>query len=187
MNDESKLASYVPRVLVEILLPWMRESPHANQVRHLEGAHALQSWLETLALDMASRPEYRRVVDRAQVIKAIAIACHQQNKAWCEAHGDFTQVDWNQAPAWQTASAIDGVDHALKGATPEQIHENWTRLKVAEGWVYGAEKDPEKKTHHCLVPYSDLPEVQKRKDALFIAMVNQLALAFGITTEVKNT
>ena len=38
---------------------------------------------------------------------------------------------------------------------------------VADGWVYGIVKDPESKTHPCLVPYQDLPAEQRIKDSLF--------------------
>lgn len=122
------------------------------------------------------------------MIKAIAIACHQQNKTWCEANGDHSQVDWTLAPAWQQASAIKGVECALAGQGPTELHESWCETKRAEGWVFGLNKDPEKKTHPCLMPYSDLPDVQKRKDALFLSMVVQLAWSLGLTIEdTKNT
>ena len=36
-------------------------------------------------------------------------------------------------------------------------------------------KDAEKKTHPCIVPYSDLPVVQRAKDYLFREVVHTLA------------
>ena len=53
-------------------------------------------------------------------------------------------------------------------------HENWMKQKIEEGWVYGKEKDPEKRTHPCLVEFDQLPEVQQKKDALFRAIVHAL-------------
>ena len=50
---------------------------------------------------------------------------------------------------------------------PSDSHTNWSNEKFAAGWVYGDVKDAEKKTHPCLVPYSELPEEQKVKDAIF--------------------
>lgn len=32
--------------------------------------------------------------------------------------------------------------------------------KIADGWKYGEAKDPEAKTHPCLVPFDKLPEFQ---------------------------
>ncbi len=47
--------------------------------------------------------------------------------------------------------------------------------KVAEGWVWGPVKDPAQKQHPCIVPYLNLPIAQRRKDALFYAIVGALA------------
>lgn len=117
---------------------------------------------------------------RAQLIEAIAAACHQQNQAWCIAHGDMSQADWLATPANIRASAIDGVEHALTGAGPMESHQNWRRFKEADGWVYGPVKDVVAKTHPCMVPYSDLPPAQQHKDNLFIAMVVQMAVVLGV-------
>jgi len=107
----------------------------------------------------------------------IAAVCHEANRAWCWFNGDNSQLPWGQAPDWQIESAIDGVTHALDNpnAEPEDSHQNWWALKIAEGWTYGEVKDPEAKTHPCMVPYSGLPEFQRKKDALFLAIVRALA------------
>lgn len=44
---------------------------------------------------------------------AIAKACHQANKAWCEEHDDRSQKDWDDAEEWQRESAIKGVEFRL--------------------------------------------------------------------------
>lgn len=46
--------------------------------------------------------------------------------------------------------------------------------KIADGWVYGEEKNLELKTHHCLVPWNDLPLAQQLKDRLFCSIVDAL-------------
>jgi len=51
--------------------------------------------------------------------------------------------------------------------TPEQSHEGWLAVKAADGWKYGAVKDPEKKEHPCFVPYNELPQEQQLKDHLY--------------------
>jgi len=103
----------------------------------------------------------------------IAYVCHEANRAYCEAHADFTCLSWSEAGP----SAIKGVEFALANpqATPDQQHEQWVHDKVADGWTYGAVKDPAAKTHPCLVPYHELPEMQRKKDALFQAIVRALA------------
>jgi len=110
-------------------------------------------------------------------ISLIAKVCHDANRSWCMANDDYSQPTWGDALDWQVNSAIDGVEHALKypDATPEESHQNWMADKIADGWVYGPAKDPEKKTHPCMVPYNKLPEFQRKKDALFLAVVRALA------------
>lgn len=109
-------------------------------------------------------------------VDIIAAACHQQNRMYCQMTGDDSQPLWLDAPEWQTSSAIEGVRKALLNPNPAASHESWLAHKAADGWVYGKEKDPVAKTHHCMVPYSDLPEAQKKKDHFFVEMVQQLGL-----------
>jgi len=106
----------------------------------------------------------------------IARVAHESNRAYCVGLGDFSQPGWDEAPAWQKDSAVAGVAQIRKdpSTTPEQSHEGWLRMKQLDGWVYGAVKDPERKQHPCMVPYSELPEKQRRKDALFGAVVRAL-------------
>lgn len=109
-------------------------------------------------------------------VSLIAKVCHEANRAYCAALGDFSQLPWEQAPAWQRDSAVLGValivDHPE--TTPEQSHENWMAQKRADGWVWGPVKDPDAKTHPCLVPYADLPAEQRAKDYIFGAIVRAL-------------
>lgn len=105
--------------------------------------------------------------------KPIAKICHETNRAYCETIGDYSQPSWEEAPQWQRDSAVNGVKLHLEGdVTPEQSHENWMKEKEADGWKYGEVKDPEKKLHPCMVPYSELPITQRRKDLLFKAVVD---------------
>lgn len=107
--------------------------------------------------------------------ETIAKVCHEVNKAFCEAHGDFSQTSWNEAEEWQKKSAIKGVEFTLTGeATPEGQHGAWVKDKVDAGWVFGEVKDAEKKTHPCIVPYEQLSHFEKTKDHLFVAVVNSL-------------
>lgn len=104
-------------------------------------------------------------------IEACARAAHEANRAYCIAIGDTSQPPWEDAPDWQRSSACNGVRGALSGNTPEQSHESWLAEKAATGWAYGPVKDPEAKLHPCFVPYADLPEAQRAKDAIFTTVV----------------
>lgn len=109
-------------------------------------------------------------------ITDVAKVCHAANKAYCETLGDFSQRSWDEASEWQRESAIKGVQFAVINPTapPSAQHDAWLREKSATGWKYGPVKDVEKKEHPCCVPYDALPAEQRRKDALFKAIVNAL-------------
>lgn len=106
-------------------------------------------------------------------IVEIARKAHEINKRWCELNGDVTQVPWAKAPEWQKASAVRGVTHVINNphGTPEMSHNSWLTEKVADGWVYGKVKDVKLKTHPCIMPYHELPAMEKVKDQLFQAVV----------------
>ena len=108
--------------------------------------------------------------------ETIARVAHEINRAYFASLGDASQPAWEEAPEWQRASALAGVDMHLANpdATPEQSHESWLAQKVADGWTYGPVKDAEKKQHPCCVPYADLPAEQKAKDYLFRGVVHEL-------------
>ena len=104
-------------------------------------------------------------------IEACARAAHEANRAYCIAIGDTSQPSWEDAPEWQRSSAVNGVQGVIAGNGPRESHGDWLLEKAAAGWKYGAAKDPEKKEHPCFVPYDELPEAQKAKDAIFITVV----------------
>jgi hypothetical protein len=116
-------------------------------------------------------------------IEACARAAHEVNRAYCIAIGDLSQFAWEHAPAWQKASAIEGVQGVLAGNGPKESHASWLAHKERTGWKYGPVKDPEKKEHPCMVPYEQLPPEQQFKDHLFTTVVREMALALGLSPE----
>lgn len=46
----------------------------------------------------------------------------------------------------------------------QNVHDVWAQGRIAEGWVYGDTKDPDKKTTPLLIPYDELPESEKAYD-----------------------
>lgn len=119
-------------------------------------------------------------VDVDRKLELIARMCHETNRAYCEACGDYSQPTWESAPDWQKQSAIQGVlfhvDHP--DAKPCDSHNNWLAEKQAAGWKYGPVKDAEKKEHPCMVDYDDLPFEQQTKDYLFAAVCDALLLRY---------
>lgn len=106
----------------------------------------------------------------------IAQVCHEANRALQMIQNDpAVSPSWDEAPEWQRESAIEGVQHAIEGATPEELHEEWVDAKLRDGWSYGEMKDAEAKTHPCIADYDALPREQRAKDELFQGIVRALA------------
>lgn len=110
----------------------------------------------------------------------VAKVVHEANRALQEllqTPGVPVSPPWEDAPEDQRRSAINGVRYTRENpdVTPEDSHDNWSREKWDNGWVWGEVKDPEAKTHPNLVPYSALPAGERAKDALFGAIVRALS------------
>lgn len=57
-----------------------------------------------------------------------------------------------------------------RSKSPEELHGSWLQAYFAMGWVYGEKYDRENKIHPDLVPYSDLGQLEKDKDSVFVAL-----------------
>lgn len=112
-----------------------------------------------------------------KIVEAAARAAHEANRAWCLAHGDASQLPWDEAPEWQRSSCLKGIEGVLRGNGPREAHEGWLAEKKADGWVYGAVKDPVAKTHPCMVAYDALPPEQRAKDGIFVKVARAVLVA----------
>jgi hypothetical protein len=83
-------------------------------------------------------------------------------------------LPWDSESAELRAGVIANVRNARDGMTPRLLHEMWVRDKQEHGWKLGPEKDSEAKTHPCMVPYQELPDYQRDKNRLFVAIVRSL-------------
>ena len=110
------------------------------------------------------------------IIETIARAAHEMNRTWCAVGDDTSQSSWEEAPEWQRESARNGVRFHMENpdASASASHNNWMAEKLADGWTYGPVKDPEAKTHPCIVPFEDLPPSQQFKDHLFRGTVHTM-------------
>lgn len=124
-------------------------------------------------------------------IEEVAEVCHAANRALCMASGDTSQLPWKDAECWQRKAAIDGVYFHLDPANdnPEKSHMNWCQQKQADGWRYGEVKDTVLKYHPCLVPYEQLPVIDRAKDLVFVAIVQSLRskIAVALGKEIVNS
>lgn len=72
---------------------------------------------------------------------------------------------------------------ALMEQIAENVHENWAKSRMDQGWILGPERSDEKKTHPCLIPYDELPEVEKDYDRQTATQTLKLILALGYSIE----
>lgn len=54
--------------------------------------------------------------------------------------------------------------------SPEELHGSWMQAYFSMGWKYGEKYDMENKIHPDLVPYNQLGQLEKDKDAVFVAL-----------------
>ncbi len=54
--------------------------------------------------------------------------------------------------------------------SPEELHGSWMQAYFKMGWVYGEQYDRDKKIHPDLVPYEKLGQLERDKDAVFVAL-----------------
>jgi ryanodine receptor 2 len=46
----------------------------------------------------------------------------------------------------------------------KNVHEVWAQSRMEQGWTYGDERSDELRHHPCLIPYEELPEIEKDYD-----------------------
>lgn len=52
--------------------------------------------------------------------------------------------------------------------TPESEHDSWWKAYARMGWKYGAVRDTVLKTHPDMVPFNELPLLERQKDVIFL-------------------
>lgn len=63
------------------------------------------------------------------------------------------------------------------------IHDAWASARMQEGWVYGPQRDDQKKTHPCLVPYEMLPQSEREYDRISARSTLGSIIALGYRIE----
>ena len=65
----------------------------------------------------------------------------------------------------------------------ENVHEVWAKSRIDQGWTYGPERSDVLKQHPCLVPYDELPEVEKAYDRYTALGTLRLIVKMGFKIE----
>ena len=135
----------------------------------IDSSNSVDETLGTILANIKTAQRYTKFKEDLktsnELQSRLVLAIHEANKEIQQQTGEFIP----QLSEHLTKSILDGVYYVLDNpnCTPEQQHNNWVHFKRADGWRYGPEKDFERKEHPCLVPYSELPDAQQRKDSVF--------------------
>jgi len=82
-------------------------------------------------------------------------------------------VEWvkrEEAFRTQFLDVIERQCGEQRSRSPEELHGSWMQAYFTMGWVYGEVYDRENKIHPDLVPYVDLGQLERDKDAVFVAL-----------------
>jgi len=79
-------------------------------------------------------------------------------------------ADREEAFRNQFLGIIDRQCGEQRSKSPEELHGSWMQAYFAMGWTFGTEYSREAKTHPDLVPYAQLDQLERDKDAVFVAL-----------------
>lgn len=80
---------------------------------------------------------------------------------------------WDEREAAFRTQFLEVVDRQCgpqRSGSPEELHGSWMQAYFAMGWIYGEAYNREGKTHPDLVPYAQLGQLERDKDAVFVAL-----------------
>lgn len=89
------------------------------------------------------------------------------------ANAPIIPVSWDEREEpfrKQFCEVIDRQCGEMRSKSPEELHGSWMQAYLLMGWVYGDKYDREKKIHPDLVPYAQLGQLERDKDAVFVAL-----------------
>lgn len=72
----------------------------------------------------------------------------------------------------------EGLDQLIETIS-KNVHEVWASGRIKDGWKYGSERNDNLKTHPCLIPYDELPEVEKQYDRETVLNTIKLVIRSG--------
>ena len=82
-------------------------------------------------------------------------------------------VAWDEREEMFRKQFLDVIERQCgeqRSRSPEELHGSWMQAYFAMGWQYGSAYSREAKTHPDLVPYANLGQLERDKDAVFVAL-----------------
>lgn len=117
----------------------------------------------------------------------IAEIFHQANHVYSRTLGLESEFPtWKETPQVTRDALRDRVQRRLDHPDDPQSmeHDLWVAKKVSQGWKLGPVKDADKKEHPYMTPYDEVPERERDRDEIFIAIV--LALRSQLDVKQKD-
>jgi len=90
-------------------------------------------------------------------------------------------VTWQPRPIDTTAVELAAPLTELVERLAENVHDTWAAGRIAEGWTLGPQRSEARKEHPCLVPYAELPEIEKDYDRRTATETLKVIVAMGYT------
>ena len=90
---------------------------------------------------------------------------------------------YKPAPVDTSGVALDRELAHLNEALARNAHENWAKLRIAEGWRHGPERNDVRREHPNLLPFEELPESEKEYDRQTASQTIQALLAMGFSIQ----
>ena len=121
-----------------------------------------------------------------ETIVKVARLAHTVFASYCKALGDYSILEWEDAPQWQRDDTTAMVKSVLGGEYSAEVeHGRWKKGKELKGYVYGPEKNDDPAngplTNPNMVPYAQLPMSARMKDHLLIIVTAGCAAHYGLT------
>jgi len=79
-------------------------------------------------------------------------------------------ADREDAFKTQFLEVIERQCSPARSTSPEELHGGWMQAYIEMGWKCGPAYDPAAKQHPDLVPYAQLGQRERDKDAVFVAL-----------------
>ena len=89
------------------------------------------------------------------------------------ANAPVIPIEWSQREEPFKVQFLNVIERQMgeeRSSSPQELHESWMKAYYAMGWVYGKIYSRENKKHPDLVPYAELGQLERDKDAVFVAL-----------------
>lgn len=105
-------------------------------------------------------------------------------KAWHESHHYMVRVlqsieEYNPQPINLEDITLTEDLMELREAIAENAHDVWATARIKEGWTYGPVRNDKNKQHPDLIPYSALPDSEKKYDRVMALGTIKLVKKLG--------